>query len=299
MNNSPKVAAPVLIALVAGGVFEARDVKRLRVLDARPAATYVAETATLTDEQQQWLDEHNPFDIPTTSTPGHRTLISREGYSLAHNNIDLVADWVAFHMTRQYVGGSETRPDKSFVQDRALSANRRASNADYDYWGQTYDRGHQVAAADLKGRSRSIVNESFILSNATPQSSRLNQRGWRLLEAEIQDIARDRGELWVITGPVFVDGDGDGIVQHYVLGKNRVSVPTHYFKIVVSERRNGEEGFETMAFLVENTAMDGEFEEYLVSIDSVETLTGYDFLASIPGEDSLEAEVADSVWVGR
>ncbi len=299
MNNSPKVAAPLVIALVAGGVLESRDVQRLRVLDARPATTYVAETVSLSDQEESWRNEHNPFGIPTTTMPGHRTLISREGYSLAHNNIDLVADWVAYHMTRQYVGGSESRPDKGFVEDQLLAPNRRASNADYVRWGKTYDRGHQVAAADLKGRSRRIVEESFILSNATPQSSRLNQRGWRLLEARIQDLARDRGELWVITGPAFVDVDGDGIVQHYVLGKNRVSVPTHYFKIVVARKRDGGAGYDSMAFLVENEAMDGEFAEYLVSIDSVETLTGYDFLESIPGEEGLEAEAADSVWTAE
>jgi endonuclease G len=146
-----------------------------------------------------------------------------------------------------------------------------------------------------------VIRESFLLSNITPQHSRLNQHKWRLLEERIQNLARDRGELWVITGPVFVDGDNDGIVKHFVLGKNMVAIPTHYYKVVYSQT-NGSGGdgpvVEAMAFLVPNTTFEGEFEDHLVSIDEIERLTALDLLPDLAEdvEVELEAHIAEEIW---
>jgi endonuclease G len=291
-------AIPLAIALFGGSALStggAPDNRRFRV--APNASPDLAAQSLLTDEQQAWFEEHNPFGMPTTSVPGNRTLIVRRGYTLAHNNVDLIADWVSFHLTRAYVDGTEARPGTSaFKPDPALPARRRAELADYEGWSGVYDRGHQAASADSKGRGRRVILESFLLSNMTPQASRLNQHKWRLFEDRIQALARGRGELWVITGPAFQDDDGDGLIEYFVIGDDEVAVPTHYYKIVVA--RTEGTGLEAMALLVPNEALEDEFEDHLVSIDSIEAITGLDFLADLPDgeEGQIEAEVATEIW---
>lgn len=306
MKNISAASIPLAIALIGGGVLP--DSSGENSMRTRVAITAIADSLTiegLSTDQQEILDSHNPFGIPGTDQPGNRTLIVRTGYVLAHNNVDLIADWVSFRLTTAFVDGTEKRPGSSaFKPEPLISASTRAELDDYKGWKGVYDRGHQAASGDSKGRGKTVIRESFFLSNMTPQDSRLNQNKWRLLEDRVQRLAAERGELWVVTGPAFVDDDNDGLVEYHVIGDNQVAVPTHYFKIVLA-RAEGLESFESMSFLVPNETIDrpGEdigtvMSDFLVSIDEIENQTGLDFFPEMEDseEESLEANATDEVW---
>lgn len=298
--NSLVATLPLAIALLGGNI----PIENGNQLGShtRVAATYVErplQDQRLSEQQKNWLKAQNPFGIPIAKIPGHRNLIVRQGYSLAHNNIDLIADWVAFHLTTQYVNGTEKRPgSNAFKADPKLRKGRRAELSDYKGWNGVFDRGHQVANKDSVGRGITVVRESFFLTNMTPQASKLNRGGWNALEGRIRKIALNRRELWVITGPVFVDDDGDGLVEYLTIGTNQVAVPTHYFKIVLSKLENNDDKYEAMAFLIPNQKLEGNFDDYLVSVDQIERLTGLDFFSQMNDvdEDNMEASIAKKVW---
>jgi endonuclease G len=298
-RNAAAAAVPLLIALAGAATLprpEGGDIVRVRL--ARTASTPELQVDSLTEQQLAWLAEHNPFGLPKTGRPASWTLIVRQGYTLAHNNIDLIADWVSFRLTRDHVLGKEQRPGTSaFQPDPLLPPPRRAELADYKGWSGVYDRGHQCASADSKGRGNQVIRESFLLSNMTPQSSPLNQIRWRLLEERIQRLAQARGELWVITGPLFVDEDGDGIVEYFAIGARQVAVPTHYYKIVVVRKPAGDE-LEAFAFLFPNRKVEDAFERLLTSVDEIERLSGLDFLEELPDpqEDALESAIPAALW---
>ena len=306
MKNISAASIPLAIALIGGGVISDSDINistRIRV--AATAMSQPMGIGGLSTDQLALLDSQNPFGIPDTDQPGNRTLIVRTGYSLAHNNIDLIADWVSFRLTREFVNGTEERPGSSaFKPDPKLNAGLRAELNDYKGWKGVFDRGHQVASGDSKGRGRTVIRESFFLSNMTPQDSKLNQNKWRLLEDRIQRLAAERDELWVVTGPVFVDDDNDGLVKYNIIGSNQVAVPTHYFKIVLA-KAEAPDSYESMSFLIPNMTIDrpGEdldtvMSDFLVSIDDIEHLTGLDFFPRMEdsAEEILEANPADEVW---
>ena len=292
-RTATAAAIPLVIALAGGATFPTGSDDANRRFRVAPAALSQPLEASLNDVQQSWLEEHNPFGRPKETIPGNWTIIVRQGYTLAHNNLDLIADWVTFRLTREYVEGTEKRPGSSaFKPDPLLPKGRRAELSDYKGLTNVYDRGHQAANADSKGRGRRVIRDSFFLSNMTPQDSQLNRIRWRLLEERIQNLAKDRGEIWVMTGPVFMDDDNDGIIEYFVVGENQVAVPTHYYKIVVTERQGADaEGHESMAFLIPNVKMEGVYEDYLVSIDEIETLTGFDFLEGMEDEAETALEV--------
>lgn len=298
-RNAAVAAVPLLLALAGTAPFDrplGGDLVRVRL--ARSVAAPELRTEGLDEQQRTWLAEHNPYGLPRTRQPASWTLIVRRGYTLAHNNVDLIADWVSFRLTKDYVLGTERRPGASaFQPDPLLTPPRRAEREDYTGWSGVYDRGHQCAAADSKGRGDAVIRESFYLSNMTPQSSRLNRNRWRLLEERVQRLARARGELWVITGPLFVDEDGDGIVEYYAIGRRQVAVPTHYYRIVVAFRPGSEE-LEALAFLVPNRDVRQPLESFLTSIDEIERLSGIDFLADLDDgvEEALESARAARIW---
>jgi endonuclease G len=300
MKNLTAAAIPLAIALIGGNVLPtAEDGKMKRVRIAPTEMTRSIMVGELTDEENSWLKEHNPFGKPKAQIPGRRVLISRRGYTLAHNDVDLIADWVSYHLTREYVEGKEKRPGTSaFKPDPKLPVGRRAELVDYKGWDGVYDRGHQCASADSKGRGKTVIRESFYLSNMTPQASKLNRVKWRLLEEKIQKLAALRGELWVITGPAFVDEDKDGLVEYYLIGKNKVAVPTHYYKIVIAKATNQNKELEAMAFLIPNEKVTDEFEKYLTTINEIERLTGLDFISNMPNdqEEQIESARSERVW---
>ena len=106
-----------------------------------------------------------------------------------------------------------------------------------DYYRSGYDRGHMVAAADMRESSASM-SETFYLSNVVPQNPTMNRGIWKYLEEYSRSIAIDQGqnETFIITG-VVLDKNPQTI-------GNGFCVPTAMFKVVV--------GYDIQSFIVEN-----------------------------------------------
>lgn len=224
--------------------------------------------------------------------------VCHAGYVLAHNSRTKTPDWVIERLTREIADGTATRPSVKFRQEPNLPASAPGA-VDSDYAGSGFDRGHQAPSADFKS-SADLMADTFFLSNAVPQEGRgFNQGIWRELEALVRDIAINRGELYVITGPVYqearairigADRDACGTavavepLEAKTIGASRVAVPAALYKIVfdpVLGRLN--------AYLLANVdhrALQGADEDvdYLeahrVGLGTVERLTGWQFFAA-------------------
>ena len=75
--------------------------------------------------------------------------------------------------------------------------------------------------------------QSFSLANMIPQNPKQNSGPWAKIEKDTRQYAlRARGDVYVITGPVFAPGAE-------AIGPGQVAVPTHLFKLVYdpSERK--------------------------------------------------------------
>jgi len=282
---------PLAIAL-AGGFLPREHGGLTSHVRLAPTASGTA-AAFLNDTQEGWLTEHNPFGLPQTKNAAHHTLVVREGYTLAHNDVDLISDWVSYHLTRAEASGTLPRAN-AFKADPDLPKGHRAELGDYQGWGTVYDRGHQFPDADAKGQGKLVQAESYFLSNMTPQAKRLNEGAWKHLEEDVRAIAKSRGEIWVVTGPAYVDDDGDGFINYYVIGDDQVVVPTDYFKIVLAPKGQGD--FEAMAILVRNEPLKDTMEDHLVSIDEIERVTGIDFFPDLP--DSIETPLEKATATG-
>lgn len=235
-------------------------------------------------QQTATTNEHIIFGYPSTDG----TILYRQGYVLCHDNDKKVADWISYHLTDKYLVKNVSRTD-DFRADPDLPEGGRSELEDYR--GSGYDRGHLAPAGDMT-RNREVMSESFLLSNMAPQIGPSFNRGiWKTLESKVRKWAEERKNIYIITGPIYSDED------YEIIGPNKVAVPAHFYKIVVSGTKAGED-LDAIAFILPNeknpsSALPG----FIASIDEVEGSTGLDFLNELDDtiEDELESLKAE-MW---
>jgi endonuclease G len=181
-------------------------------------------------------------------------------FGLMHSGIARTPLWSAERVTaRELRQADEIKRKNAFHADPHLPEDEQAELRDYARSG--FDRGHMTPAGDMP--TAQAQYESFSLANIVPQNPRNNQRLWEGIESAVRSLVRRRGELYVITGPLFLDA------QVQMVG-GRVLVPSHVYKLVYDPRRN-----QAAAYLTENV----DTEEYqVVSVAELEQLAGIDFL---------------------
>ena len=228
------------------------------------ATTQVARPVLVSPQAARFpVSEHILFGYP--SAEGH--ILYREGYVLSHNRQTKIANWASYHLKDSYVVDTVPRSE-NFKADPDLPKGERAELADYE--GGGYDRGHLVPADDMK-RNQRTMSESFYLSNMTPQVPGFNRGIWRILESKVQKWAKERKSIYVMTGPIFAES------ARKTIGPNHVTVPMHYYKIVVSE--DNPEKLNAIAFIIPNEGRpSSELPGFITTIDEIERRTGLNFL---------------------
>lgn len=256
----------------------------------------------LTADQRRLTALHCPLGRPRwwapVAPPAALQLLARDGYVLEHSAEDKVALFVCAHVDPADLGGGVDRKER-FAPDPQLAPGRRAELEDYK--GSGYSRGHQAPSAD-QTRSRERNDATFYLSNMTPQLQALNGGPWAQLEKRVRSWAQRFGGAWVVTGPLFHDpaeedpATADGVVEHPVIGAGQVSVPTHYFKVVVA-RIDGH--LHALAFVFPNaTPPKGmALDEAQVTIDWIEARSGLDLLPELGAAEEAQLEgSAEALW---
>ena len=159
-----------------------------------------------------------------------------------------------------------------------------------DYTNSGYDRGHMTPnyrIGIVYGERAQM--ETFMMSNIVPQMPNLNRGLWREAEQLIaNDYLRERGELWVLTGPIFT--------EHVAELRSGVDIPSALFKIVLDEDGGK---VSSLALVIPQTAdNDDSLSSSLVSIDQIEAASGLDFFSALEDgvETQLEAKRASRIW---
>lgn len=163
-----------------------------------------------------------------TGTPETNDMVIREIYALSNNPDTKFADWVAYRVTRETIGTSDSL-GRNWQNDDLLAADATLEDDDYTGASQALrtDRGHQAPLASFAGTHFWRVTN--ILSNITPQKSALNQGPWQRLETAVRDAAYALRGVYVVTGPLF---DADESPMQLPGADELHSVPTGYFKVV-------------------------------------------------------------------
>jgi endonuclease G len=249
------------------------------------------------------------------------TPVCHDAYVLSHNNAKRTPDWVLERLNKAQFAGGNDRPKTKFKSEDLVCDKARA--ADDDYANSKMDRGHQAPSADFKSDPDLMV-ESFILSNAVPQVGiGFNRHIWKEFEDLVRKLAQERGEVFVITGPINLDEDG-GIKtitadanpckneikleppkKSAICGKvakcddeTGVTIPVALYKVIYDAKNKRANAY--IMPNIDHRALDKSkdpleyLKKYRVAVRTVEQYTGLQFLRAIPKRER-KAQVEECV----
>ena len=221
------------------------------------------------------------FDFLPTSTTNQ--IVKHDYYTLSYNEKYEQAEWVAYELKKSYLRSSDfERP--YFIEDPKV----KTGSADWrNYKKSGYDKGHLCPAGDMEF-AINAYNDTFFTSNISPQVHDFNGGVWNRLEQKTRYWAAKYDGIYVITGGVLKS-------SLKTIGKEKVSVPIYFYKILL-DNTNGE--FKMVGFLVPNEKSDKPLYSFVVSVDSLEKMTGIDFFPKLDDktENRLEKSSDYKSW---
>lgn len=222
--------------------------------------------------------------------------------------------WVAFTFTSTTSGQSWNRNNwentewggDPFQPDPLIPTDERTDQ--YSYKGSGYNRGHLLASAD-RLFSKEGNEQTFYMSNMSPQQGSFNSNDWSDLENQVRNWGRNssfRDTLFVVKGGTIRD---DQIIKYIdnasydAVEGQKIAVPKYYFMALLCKKHNGKQNtYKAIGFWVEHKSYGGRpvLSNWAVSIDELEAKTGIDFFCNLPDglENSVERIFNISEWTG-
>ncbi|MCC7051842.1 MAG: DNA/RNA non-specific endonuclease [Gemmatimonadaceae bacterium] len=284
------------LSVDANGVITGLAAGTARVIATAPNG--VSGGATVTIDVPVVADpaiygNNTEFGTPTDASGADDFLIRRAQSTVSYNRNNGGPNWVSYNLDNGQFGAEDRC--NCFTNDPAVIAAGFPVIKTSDYTNGGFDRGHMMRSAD-----RTVTNfenaTTFYLSNVVPQQADLNQGVWATQEIFIADLARvSNKELYIITGPAFTGP------ARYIKDEGKIRIPDFTWKIVVAmdrgkgvaDVRNWDDVAAMQVIVVNMPNIAGirtaNWRDYQVTVDSLERLTGYDFLSALP--DNFEAAI--------
>lgn len=262
----------------------------------------------------------DPFWIyDQAMTDEENWLIERDSYVLSYNNDLHIPNWVSWHIEPSHLGDLG-RDDIPFKGDQDGLPKEWTKIVTNDYTNSGFDRGHMCPNADRNGNMQ-MQTDTFYMTNIVPQVNANNGGAWVDLEGYIQDQVKTGKEAYVVAGTWGEGGEGYLSKSNEILPvKNSIDfekrgkpmsirIPAYTWKVAILiendtndiSRINSGRGIEVIGVLMPNshteaTQRGNEYEEYIVSVNFIEALTGLDFFANIDNstENALEKKNSGS-----
>ncbi|HEX4419200.1 MAG TPA: DNA/RNA non-specific endonuclease, partial [Kofleriaceae bacterium] len=236
------------------------------------------------------LSVHTTLGIPgsiTTTAPSDYFVSVKPLYVVSYNATRKVPNWVSWELNTSYLGSTD-RQDDYRPDDTFPITEPQASLADYS--GSGYERGHMCPSADRTLDAASNM-QTFYLTNMVPQAANNNEGPWADLENYARSLAGTGKELFIISGGTFS-------ATSKLVGANMV-VPDETFKVIVVLDAVGQgvssvtTSTRVIAVLMPNDNglinKTDDWHNFRVSVDTIEAMTGYDFLSDV--DPSIQAVI--------
>ena len=223
------------------------------------------------------------LELPAIETNDY--IIEYSGYTVSYDMMSKIPEWVAYELTKEETYGDAQRDGKRFGQDPSVVVPQAE---DRDYRGSGWTRGHMAPAADFRWDDDAMW-ETFVFTNCCPQDEELNNGVWNTLEKKCRTWARRFGNVHIVTGPII------GKNMYGAIGRGRVTVPDAFFKAILVHDGSR---YHSIAFIMENKPLNDNLQQCAMSVDELESKTGFDFFPALEdsAEEKTEREFSLRVW---
>lgn len=232
------------------------------------------------------VDLSDEYLLPVCSEDEDHILRNYTGYSLCYRESYEQAEWAATCLTREKVNKKSSARTDNFREDPSIPT---GSSTLADYKGSGYDRGHLVPAADLAWSEKSM-DDSFYMTNMSPQAGDFNRGIWKELEEQVRDWAKEFGTVYTVSGPILEKK------KYKTIGKSKVAVPEYYYKVLLAH--TDKDKWSAIGFILPNEGSEKAFIEFAVPVDEVEKRCNIDFFAPLDDADEavLESSFDAAFW---
>jgi endonuclease G len=253
----------------------------------------VTPPATYNENESLYLG--NPSNAVTDiNTPGNY-LMDETYYALSYNESKGIANWVSWHVHSDDIGSVPRQDD--FRANPRIPSGWYSPN-ELSYSGSGFDRGHMCPSSD-RTATYAANSSTFLMTNMIPQAPVNNQVVWANLESYCRSLVDQGSELYIIAG-----GSGSGGVGNNgsasTIDNGNITVPAYVWKTILviptgtdDLDRIGERTRIISVLIPNDNSVSNNWRNYRVSVDELETLTGFDFFSRVPQniQDVIEAAV--------
>ena len=242
----------------------------------------------VSDVTRGWTELPQMKDIEGTAWVYHNLKLNDgkefRNYSILYDAARLFPRWVAYPLTKT-LAGSGSRTNKWEQTDPKIPAEYQPYTQ--AGWGQSgFDRGHMLPSADR------LINDAanwqtFYPTNMTMQRSDLNQGVWALLESQVRAWAMTCDTPYVVTGAMPSEE------WRTDRAKNKVNVPSAYYKALLRYKASDSHQYSGIAFWYDNVDYPMErqiLQSDVLTIAQLEERTGFNFFFNLTEEEAEYAE---------
>ena len=230
----------------------------------------------------------NPSGAIADISQPNNYLMEKPEYALSYARDQGRPNWVSWHLSDEWIG-TLTRVD-TFRPDPAVPSDWYRVQS-FDFTDSGFDRGHMVPNADRDKETSIPINQAtFLMSNMLAQAPDNNQGPWAALESYLRTLL-PADEVYIVAGGAGTGGSGSEGGLTMTLADGYVTVPAYTWKAaLVIPKDDGDDiarvscSARTIAVIMPNTQgiRNDPWENFLTSVDAVESLTGFDLFSNLP-----------------
>ncbi len=305
---------------------DSKEVPKRRSLTSRDNGNWVREGSNKSNSQTVYIripfsvmaGNESPSSTDTKVTNDHPTyklidrvpylteIRKRKSYAMLYNNRTKNAAWV-YEILNSETLKEEVERQNVFSVDQSIHPFYQTSNGLYQ---DPYVRGHLAAARNHRW-CREACDDTFLMSNISPQHEDLNNGLWKSLEQECRSKAQDDQNgirnVHVYSGPLYLPRENNSNVTYAMLGDK--AVPTHFFKVIIVEHNGGTVELECYKMpnerLQDNRSSDNYqmpnqrlIESYSVTIEEIERDSGLIFRENSCRDGETDS-LSEVTWTGK
>ncbi|MBP5488660.1 MAG: DNA/RNA non-specific endonuclease [Bacteroidales bacterium] len=223
----------------------------------------------------------------------------QRNYTMLYDPSVYASYWVAYPLCAAHLGSGRTEtwaydPDVAVDKQTKVSSGSYGVNCKGDlYESNYYARGHQIPNADRNGNEE-MMAQTYYSTNMTPQiQNGFNGGIWAKLEAGVRGMVPVGDTLYIVTGAAFRKKGGNEQVQNIVSTRDgkTLPVPNYYWKAVLKVKRDASGAItdaQTIGFwLPHKEFKKTPYTDFTVSVDQIESWTGFDMFPALP--DPIES----------
>ncbi len=244
------------------------------------------------------------YKVTHTATMGGKT---QRNYTLLYDPEMLASYWVAYplcadHLSSGYSASWAYDPDIPEAKQAKQKSGYGVSLSTPNYANNEYARGHQIPNADRNGVD-AMQAQTYYYANLTPQiQNGFNGGIWSNLEGAVRSLCSTCDTVYVVTGAAFrkktVGTETINTITNVGNGGGELKVPNYYWKALLKVTWSGSNvtAATAIGFWLPHQDLQGHnYTEYTVSVDDIESWTGFDLFTNLSTALQATAE-ANTNW---